>query len=185
MQIYFAFAPFPRVLFCQRAPPSNEPVLCDFFQKASDLADMINRVIREGLEGLVLKDVKASGWISSFCRGHIKSVHTCVHPGTAVSVQYEAVGLLPFHCRTSPTLHSALFTVASFCKSPSAVGDTFVERLHLQGLSFDRASTWILFPHTCLPHTEPNVLEVPDKELDLFSFIVSKVFVWVKVRIVS
>lgn len=27
-------------------------------QKASDLADMINRVIREGLEGLVLKDVK-------------------------------------------------------------------------------------------------------------------------------
>ena len=29
-------------------------------QKASDLADMINRVIREGLEGLVLKDVKVS-----------------------------------------------------------------------------------------------------------------------------
>lgn len=28
--------------------------------KASDLADMINRVIREGLEGLVLKDVKVS-----------------------------------------------------------------------------------------------------------------------------
>lgn len=27
-------------------------------QKASDLVDMINRVIREGLEGLVLKDVK-------------------------------------------------------------------------------------------------------------------------------
>ena len=29
-------------------------------QKASDLVDMINRVIREGLEGLVLKDVKVS-----------------------------------------------------------------------------------------------------------------------------
>ncbi|NXT19340.1 DNLI3 ligase, partial [Syrrhaptes paradoxus] len=29
------------------------------FQKASDLADMITRVIREGLEGLVLKDIKA------------------------------------------------------------------------------------------------------------------------------
>ncbi|NWZ72050.1 DNLI3 ligase, partial [Acrocephalus arundinaceus] len=29
-------------------------------QKASDLADMITRVIREGLEGLVLKDLKAS-----------------------------------------------------------------------------------------------------------------------------
>lgn len=29
-------------------------------QKASDLADMINRVIREGLEGLVLKDVKGT-----------------------------------------------------------------------------------------------------------------------------
>lgn len=29
------------------------------FQKASDLADMITRVIREGLEGLVLKDTKA------------------------------------------------------------------------------------------------------------------------------
>lgn len=29
------------------------------FQKASDLADMITRVIREGLEGLVLKDLKA------------------------------------------------------------------------------------------------------------------------------
>lgn len=29
-------------------------------QKASDLADMITRVIREGLEGLVLKDIKAS-----------------------------------------------------------------------------------------------------------------------------
>lgn len=27
-------------------------------QKASDLVDMINRVIREGLEGLVLKDAK-------------------------------------------------------------------------------------------------------------------------------
>lgn len=30
-------------------------------QKAADLADMINRVIREGLEGLVLKDVKVRG----------------------------------------------------------------------------------------------------------------------------
>uniref|UniRef100_A0A8D0UJB0 PARP-type domain-containing protein n=1 Tax=Sus scrofa TaxID=9823 RepID=A0A8D0UJB0_PIG len=30
-------------------------------QKASDLVDMINRVIREGLEGLVLKDVKVRG----------------------------------------------------------------------------------------------------------------------------
>ncbi|OWK14031.1 hypothetical protein Celaphus_00000708 [Cervus elaphus hippelaphus] len=29
-------------------------------QKASDLVDMINRVIREGLEGLVLKDVKGT-----------------------------------------------------------------------------------------------------------------------------
>ncbi|NWS50903.1 DNLI3 ligase, partial [Probosciger aterrimus] len=29
------------------------------FQKASDLADMITRVIQEGLEGLVLKDIKA------------------------------------------------------------------------------------------------------------------------------
>lgn len=29
-------------------------------QKASDLADMITRVIQEGLEGLVLKDIKAS-----------------------------------------------------------------------------------------------------------------------------
>lgn len=27
-------------------------------QRAADLADMITRVIREGLEGLVLKDVK-------------------------------------------------------------------------------------------------------------------------------
>lgn len=29
-------------------------------QRASDLAEMITRVIREGLEGLVLKDVKVS-----------------------------------------------------------------------------------------------------------------------------
>ncbi|EOB07866.1 DNA ligase 3, partial [Anas platyrhynchos] len=31
--------------------------------KASDLADMITRVIREGLEGLVLKDIKASAYL--------------------------------------------------------------------------------------------------------------------------
>lgn len=31
-------------------------------QRAGDLADMITRVIREGLEGLVLKDVKVS-WL--------------------------------------------------------------------------------------------------------------------------
>lgn len=31
------------------------------FQRAGDLADMITRVIREGLEGLVLKDIKVSG----------------------------------------------------------------------------------------------------------------------------
>lgn len=30
------------------------------FQRGGDLADMITRVIREGLEGLVLKDVKVS-----------------------------------------------------------------------------------------------------------------------------
>ncbi|NXU96182.1 DNLI3 ligase, partial [Cettia cetti] len=36
-------------------------------QKASDLADMITRVIREGLEGLVLKDIKASS--HSLCTG--------------------------------------------------------------------------------------------------------------------
>ncbi|NWI07625.1 DNLI3 ligase, partial [Tichodroma muraria] len=36
-------------------------------QKASDLADMITRVIREGLEGLVLKDLKASS--HSLCTG--------------------------------------------------------------------------------------------------------------------
>ncbi|XP_027481723.1 DNA ligase 3 isoform X4 [Zalophus californianus] len=33
---------------------------CSHFLKAADLADMINRVIREGLEGLVLKDVKGT-----------------------------------------------------------------------------------------------------------------------------
>ncbi|NXY48184.1 DNLI3 ligase, partial [Ceuthmochares aereus] len=33
--------------------------------KASDLADMITRVIREGLEGLVLKDIKASSHLGS------------------------------------------------------------------------------------------------------------------------
>lgn len=33
------------------------------FQKASDLADMITRVIREGLEGLVLKDTKAGSYL--------------------------------------------------------------------------------------------------------------------------
>lgn len=33
-------------------------------QRAGDLADMITRVIREGLEGLVLKDIKVS------CDGH-------------------------------------------------------------------------------------------------------------------
>ncbi|KGL93378.1 DNA ligase 3 [Charadrius vociferus] len=34
--------------------------------KASDLADMITRVIREGLEGLVLKDLKADGLLSDW-----------------------------------------------------------------------------------------------------------------------
>lgn len=29
-------------------------------QRAADLADMITRVIREGLEGLVLKDIKVT-----------------------------------------------------------------------------------------------------------------------------
>lgn len=32
--------------------------LCCVHQRASDLAEMITRVIREGLEGLVLKDIK-------------------------------------------------------------------------------------------------------------------------------
>ncbi|NXR11066.1 DNLI3 ligase, partial [Semnornis frantzii] len=40
------------------------------FQKASDLADMITRVIREGLEGLVLKDIKAVGFFPSFAQGN-------------------------------------------------------------------------------------------------------------------
>ncbi|NWT24254.1 DNLI3 ligase, partial [Cardinalis cardinalis] len=42
--------------------------------KASDLADMITRVIREGLEGLVLKDIKArdlsEGALPSFAQGN-------------------------------------------------------------------------------------------------------------------
>lgn len=40
----------------------HTPTLASLYypQKAADLADMINRVIREGLEGLVLKDVKVS-----------------------------------------------------------------------------------------------------------------------------
>lgn len=33
-------------------------ITCFVLQRAADLADMITRVIREGLEGLVLKDVK-------------------------------------------------------------------------------------------------------------------------------
>lgn len=33
---------------------------CFVLQRAADLADMITRVIREGLEGLVLKDVKVA-----------------------------------------------------------------------------------------------------------------------------
>ncbi|NXU55604.1 DNLI3 ligase, partial [Turnix velox] len=37
------------------------------FQKASDLADMITRVIREGLEGLVLKDIKAGSQLPFPC----------------------------------------------------------------------------------------------------------------------
>lgn len=37
-------------------------------QKASDLVDMINRVIREGLEGLVLKDAKVSPAALAFAR---------------------------------------------------------------------------------------------------------------------
>lgn len=58
------------LLVCGREPPppahpgalrshTNLSVL-SYPQKAADLADMINRVIREGLEGLVLKDVKVS-----------------------------------------------------------------------------------------------------------------------------
>ncbi|NXJ12132.1 DNLI3 ligase, partial [Odontophorus gujanensis] len=38
--------------------------------KASDLADMITRVIREGLEGLVLKDTKASLFLFCFAQGN-------------------------------------------------------------------------------------------------------------------
>ena len=34
------------------------------WQRAGDLADMITRVIREGLEGLVLKDIKVSCFLS-------------------------------------------------------------------------------------------------------------------------
>lgn len=44
-------------LLCSHINLSVSPVLP---QKASDLVDMINRVIREGLEGLVLKDVKVT-----------------------------------------------------------------------------------------------------------------------------
>ena len=33
-------------------------VVCFGHQRAADLAEMITRVIREGLEGLVLKDIK-------------------------------------------------------------------------------------------------------------------------------
>ncbi|NXG19064.1 DNLI3 ligase, partial [Grallaria varia] len=38
--------------------------------KASDLADMITRVIQEGLEGLVLKDIKAMGFLPCFAQGN-------------------------------------------------------------------------------------------------------------------
>lgn len=44
-------------LLCSHISLSVSPAVP---QKASDLVDMINRVIREGLEGLVLKDVKVS-----------------------------------------------------------------------------------------------------------------------------
>ena len=52
-------------LLCSHISLSVSPALP---QKASDLVDMINRVIQEGLEGLVLKDVKVSWshpWLSS------------------------------------------------------------------------------------------------------------------------
>lgn len=48
-------------LCCMRTHVKNVCVcVC---QRAGDLADMITRVIREGLEGLVLKDVKVSWFI--------------------------------------------------------------------------------------------------------------------------
>lgn len=59
------------LLVCEKEPPPRSHSLSLFShqpqrlsccpQKASDLVDMINRVIREGLEGLVLKDVKVRG----------------------------------------------------------------------------------------------------------------------------
>jgi len=47
-----------------------------FQQRAADLAEMITRVIREGLEGLVLKDLKVlqpgyvSNLILAYCKLH-------------------------------------------------------------------------------------------------------------------
>lgn len=46
-------------------------------QRAADLADMITRVIREGLEGLVLKDIRVSCLFSS--NGHKLKGNMYVH----------------------------------------------------------------------------------------------------------
>lgn len=44
-----------------------------FQQRAADLAEMITRVIREGLEGLVLKDLKVQpGYVSKVILGYCK-----------------------------------------------------------------------------------------------------------------
>ena len=57
----------PAMVFSVLTPTSAS---LSYPQRAADLADMINRVIREGLEGLVLKDVKVSGshWLLAFSR---------------------------------------------------------------------------------------------------------------------
>lgn len=50
--------PFHNVFVPTEHDPDVLVVYCLVSQRAADLAEMITRVIREGLEGLVLKDLK-------------------------------------------------------------------------------------------------------------------------------